>query len=501
MGKLSQPGSNKNLKAKIDISVIVPAHNEENYIGNCLKALKNQDFKNYEIIVVNNGSTDKTADVVKKLGIRVVSQPQPSITKTREKGRLLAKANLLVFIDADTIIPKNYLSKVYKIFENDKEVAAMSSPYIFYDGNIKTTLLIKFLVAVWPFYFKITRFLRIGSLLFGSNFAARKSILDKIGGFNTNIKFYGEDVDTSKRLSRVGKTLFVSNLFVKVSARRYVKLGILKTCFFYTVNYFTIFFANKTFESKKIEELNFRSSIFYKFALVSIVVVSFGYAMAYPTSNIFGKSLYKLNYSDKVVALTFDDGPNGQYTEKILDILDKNNIKATFFLIGKNVEYYPEVARDIVKRGNEVGNHSYTHSWRIPFETKNGLTDEVTKAEDAIFKETGVKTNLFRPPHYWRTPWMVEILHQEGYKIITSDDYMDDYSKKEDTQKIAKRIIKNVKPGAIIVLHDGLNLIHNYDSQRTVEALGVIIKTLKSQGYQFVTIPEKENNIKLTKNI
>jgi len=231
----------------------------------------------------------------------------------------------------------------------------------------------------------------------------------------------------------------------------------------------------------------------FKYALIAVSIIGlFVYGLAYPKSEIFGKVIYRMNYPGKMVALTFDDGPNGVYTEQVLDILEREGIKGTFFLIGKNVEAYPQIAREIVREGHCIGNHSYTHPWLLPFETKRGLAAEISKTAEAIYNATGVHPKLFRPPHGFRTPWMISTLHKMGYKVIMWDDMTTDYMAGSKPAEIAQHIISHCKPGSIIVLHDGLNLNHSANRENTIKALRVIIKELKKEGYRFVTLKKLE---------
>lgn len=479
---------------KIKISVIIPARNEEKYIESCIKSVKVQDFDCYEIIVVDNGSTDRTAKIAQKLGVKVVFESRVGLPRAKETGRGIAKGNLLVYIDADTILPHTYLSTLFKFFESHKKVTVASNPFLFYDGNYALGVSIKiFFKFVFPLYHKILQILHLPKMIFGSNFAVRKEILDKVGGFDTSIKFYGEDTNIAKKLSQKGEVAYISNLYTYTSARRYNKEGFFRTIFIYFANYIYMLWFNRPISiiNSFSSGLTFWSNPLpiLRYGIITICVTTlFMYGLAYPKSEVFGKVIYRISSKDKEVALTFDDGPNGKYTEQILDLLDKENIKATFFLIGKNVEVYPNIAKEIVKRGHCIGNHSYAHSWELPFTSKKKILDDLNKAKQVIYNATGIKTDLFRPPHCLRTPWMIEEIHQQGYKMITWNDMTTNYILKTKAEKIAKKIISETKPGSIIVLHDGLNTEHNVNRENTVEALKIIIKNLKEKGYAFTLI-------------
>ena len=236
---------------RIKVSVIIPAYNEEGFIAPCIRAAKLQDFDGYEIIVVDNRSTDATAQIAENLGTRVVSESRIGITWARERGRKAAYGDLLLYLDADTIIPPSYLSRLFKFFEEHKKIVAVSNPYLFHDGDWRINLYAKFFFKIFfPLYCKLLKPLRIPKVLFGPNFAVRKEVLEKIGGFSKQIEFYGEDVDISKRISKVGDIAFVGDICTLTSARRYRQHGILKISCIYFANYFSIFLFNRPYEYK-----------------------------------------------------------------------------------------------------------------------------------------------------------------------------------------------------------------------------------------------------------
>ncbi len=211
------------------------------------------------------------------------------------------------------------------------------------------------------------------------------------------------------------------------------------------------------------------------------------YASVNPTANEFGAVISSIKTKEKVVALTFDDGPNEPYTSQIIDILDANHVKATFFIIGKNVEYYPEVARKLLNHGEVIENHSYSHSQALAIGDFD--YDDADMAQLAIFKATNVKPHFFRPPHGLKTPWELNRIKAKGMLTADwSDDGIDYY--RFSASQIAENVLRVAHPGSIILLHDGYGLIHGSNRSETVKALPFIIKTLKVRGYRFVTVPE-----------
>jgi glycosyltransferase involved in cell wall biosynthesis len=201
----------------IKISVIIPAFNEEKFLGNCLLSLKEQDFKDFEIIVVDNNSTDKTREIAKKFGVILVLEKNQGVAFARNKGAKIAKGEILVFTDADTILPKNWLSRIKEEFERDKELIAFGGSCQFYSGPISARLASKFLLK--PFLF-LDKFFSGGFNLMGCNMAIKKEAFFEVGGFNENLKL-NEDVEISYRLRKMGKVKFDPNFKVKTSGRRF----------------------------------------------------------------------------------------------------------------------------------------------------------------------------------------------------------------------------------------------------------------------------------------
>jgi glycosyltransferase involved in cell wall biosynthesis len=222
----------KNFDMKI--SIIIPAYNEENYIRDCLEAVQKNAGGVFEVIVVDNASTDKTAEIAKSFPfIRVVDQPQKGLLWARQKGFEEAKGELLAYIDCDCHIGPNWLVEIAKEFGKDPKLVSLSGPYRYYDlppvYNFFANL------SWWlsaPFTYRI-----VGYMVLGGNFVVKKEIVEKIGGFNTNISFYGEDTDLARRLSPYGKVKFKMNFFVRTSGRRLLQEGLLKTFWVYGLNF------------------------------------------------------------------------------------------------------------------------------------------------------------------------------------------------------------------------------------------------------------------------
>lgn len=189
--------------------------------------------------------------------------------------------------------------------------------------------------------------------------------------------------------------------------------------------------------------------------------------------------------NEKLVALTYDDGPNPTFTPQILKILDKYNVKATFFMIGKKMEQNPGIVKQVVAHGHAIGNHTYTHPSNIELLSPEQIKQEINKCEDVIFRQTGDRPHIFRTPKGLINGTVATIAEDEGYETIlwtVSADHHD----APTPQDMANRVLKHVVPGAIILAHDGMYPIRWKD----VAATPLIIEALQKKGYRFVTLPE-----------
>lgn len=189
----------------------------------------------------------------------------------------------------------------------------------------------------------------------------------------------------------------------------------------------------------------------------------------------------QIKTEQKIVALTFDDGPSVPYTEQLLQLLEAKRVKATFFLIGQQVMLQPALAKKIIKDGHEVGGHS--NDWKsLAFRRRKTVESKLDKM-DAAFAEIGITNNaLFRPPGGLLSPGQGTIFKERELQIIGADVVVGDW-KKVDAQTLLNRVLAKVRPGSIIVLHDG-----GGDRSSTIEAVPMIIDALRKEGYSLVTV-------------
>lgn len=190
----------------------------------------------------------------------------------------------------------------------------------------------------------------------------------------------------------------------------------------------------------------------------------------------------------KLAAITFDDGPYGDATVQILDILNEKDVKATFFVMGMRAQQYPDLLKREVQEGHLIGNHSFDHSKRLYLLSKEKLLENIKNADGAIADAAGVHPKIFRPPYGYESPWMVNDLKKAGYSVIRWNDATEDYYMKESPDKITKSILRKLKKRAVIDLHDGRDIQPNYSRENLIKALPVIIDKIREKGYTFVTV-------------
>ena len=235
------------IRISMKISVVIPAYNEEASLPATIKALLAQTYSDFEIIVVNNASTDRTAEVAQSFGgkVKLVNESRKGLLWAREAGRTAASGEIIANIDADCLPKPDWLSKGSKYF-SDQKVSAVSGPYDYYDAGFFFRYISLF--TEQTLYWLMSRiiqlpFIKTGALLIGGNNFIRASALEKAGGYNTAITFYGEDTDTAKRVATQGRVVFTNRLVMKTSARRFKAEGIINLELKYLKYFFKTIFT------------------------------------------------------------------------------------------------------------------------------------------------------------------------------------------------------------------------------------------------------------------
>jgi peptidoglycan/xylan/chitin deacetylase (PgdA/CDA1 family) len=197
-----------------------------------------------------------------------------------------------------------------------------------------------------------------------------------------------------------------------------------------------------------------------------------------------GKTLKSVNLNDneKVIALTFDDGPSEPYTQQILAILNENNIKGTFFVVGSNLKNYPQLGQQIVAEGHLIANHTWSHSYR--HFSPAGAAREINDTAELIYQTTGVKTSIFRPPGGFLDNGPAHYAKKQNYFVALWSADSSDW-KRPSVTRLINNVLREAKPGGMVLMHDG-----GGSRWRTVKALPFIISEFKKRGYKFVTVAE-----------
>jgi len=197
----------------------------------------------------------------------------------------------------------------------------------------------------------------------------------------------------------------------------------------------------------------------------------------------------------RLLALTYDDGPNTAWTPKLLDLLAAHDVKATFFSIGHYAREQPALLREVAAAGHAIGNHTYSHI-AMPFHTDDTIRRELRMTTEAI-EDAGVEMataqgkRLMRPPWGRRRPGTLRVLREEGYVPIVWSVTLWDWTKHVTTEKIMRKAERQIRGGDVILLHDGCNVAMGWDRSHSVQATELILTQWKEQqGFEFVTVPE-----------
>lgn len=198
-----------------------------------------------------------------------------------------------------------------------------------------------------------------------------------------------------------------------------------------------------------------------------------------------GHVFWEINTREKIVALTFDDGPDPEYTPQILDVLKKYHAKATFFVIGAHAKEHPQIIKRQIRDGHEVANHTFNHDYDLHI-SKRRLRSELLKTSKTIYKISGTRPVLFRPVGGYYNELIINTALENNFNTIMWSWHQDtkDWSR-PGVDKIVHNVISDTKPGDIILMHDA-----GGNRSQTVKALDEILETLTNAGYECVTVSE-----------
>ncbi len=221
---------------------------------------------------------------------------------------------------------------------------------------------------------------------------------------------------------------------------------------------------------------------------VTTAAITAGYQSMAPTGQWYGPTFTGLTRGTTQLALTYDDGPNDPHTQRLLEVLAKHNVHATFFLIGRYVQQRPDIAREIAKAGHAVGNHTFTHPL-LTFKRDAEIRRELSDCNSALRDALGQPVNLFRPPFGGRRPAALRIARELGLEPVMWNVTGYDWNT-APAAVIEQKVSKQIRGGDVILLHDGGHKEMGADRAQTVLATDSLIAKYKSKGFEFATIPQ-----------
>jgi len=213
-----------------------------------------------------------------------------------------------------------------------------------------------------------------------------------------------------------------------------------------------------------------------------------GFQTMWPTSQVYGATFTGLPRDSRLLALTYDDGPNDPYTWRLMEVLERHGVKATFFLLGRFVEQESEIARALVEGGHAIGSHTWDHP-NLIFASSAETRRQLQQTRQAIFDATGFDTKIFRPPFGGRRPASLRIARELGLQPVMWNVTCYDW-KAKSADEIVSHAERQISGGDVILLHDGEYHHIGVDRSRSVEATDRLLSRYKSEGFEFVTIPQ-----------
>lgn len=224
-------------------------------------------------------------------------------------------------------------------------------------------------------------------------------------------------------------------------------------------------------------------------SVAGIAMGAWAYGTYEPNSPLFGRAIGRGARRERVAYLTFDDGPNPEATDSILETLATTRVPAAFFMVGEHVRRFPDVARRVASAGHEVGNHTLRHR-KLHFQGPRRIGEELGRAHELITAVTTRAPRAFRAPHGYRNPFVGIETRRLGYTVFGWTFGVWDSDPRVDAETIRARVRRKLSPGAIILLHDGDGYDPHGDRRRTAQALPGIIRDAREAGYVFRSLGE-----------
>jgi len=223
-------------------------------------------------------------------------------------------------------------------------------------------------------------------------------------------------------------------------------------------------------------------------AVSAAAAVAAGYQSIAPTGQWYGRTFTGLPRGSRQIALTYDDGPNDPHTLRLLAVLARHGVQATFFLIGRYVRQRPEITREIANAGHVIGNHSFTHPL-LTFKRETEIRLQLSECRAALQDAIGQHSNLFRPPFGGRRPAVLRVARELGLQPVMWNVTGYDWNA-PPAAVVERNVSRQIRGGDVILLHDGGHKQMGADRSQTVIATDRLITRYKSAGYDFLTIPQ-----------
>ena len=207
-----------------------------------------------------------------------------------------------------------------------------------------------------------------------------------------------------------------------------------------------------------------------------------------PGNSFYGPVLTHINTKDKVIALTFDDGPYPPYTQELLAVLKDKQVPATFFLVGENAAKHPELVQQLQEQHHEIALHANIHQDLLKL-NKEQLQENINTGKSTLESISGTSIKYMRTPHGFKDWSVMNAIGEAGLQAVNWSIIPRDWTN-PGVETIAERVMKDAKPGAIVLLHDGDSPKQTASREQTIKATALIIDKLRAEGYTFVTISE-----------
>lgn len=230
----------------------------------------------------------------------------------------------------------------------------------------------------------------------------------------------------------------------------------------------------------------FHISVYLYIGFLVMYIAILGYGSYYVGSNFFMKVICSANTKEKIIAISFDDGPVQEYTPQVLRVLREEKVPAAFFCIGKRIVENEDLFRELHEEGHVIGNHSFSHTPSFDMMSSGRMLNDVRKTDEVVKRSIGFQPKVFRPPYGVTTPAMGKVMEVGGYTAIGWNIRSFDTIARNETQLLDK-LIRLLRPGAVILLHDTQKI--------TLSILPRFIRAARNEGYEFVRL-DKLLNVK-----